>query len=69
MVQLFKVIVLMSVVLVLALVGIVHQVSWSPGQLFLHSHLIERLMTDYPPYQNHRQAPIIEYTSRVIHQA
>ena len=39
MVQLFKVIVLMSVVLVLALVGIVHQVSWSPGQLFLHSHL------------------------------
>ena len=39
MVQLFKVIVLMSVVLALALVGIVHQVSWSPGQLFLHSHL------------------------------
>ena len=39
MVQLFKVIVLMSVVLVLALVGIMHQVSWSPGQLFLHSHL------------------------------
>ena len=34
MVQLFKVIVLMSVVLVLALVGIVHQVSWSPGQFF-----------------------------------
>ena len=39
MVQLFKVIVLMSVVLVLAWVGIMHQVSWSPGQLFLHSHL------------------------------
>ena len=39
MVQLFKVIVLMSVVLVLALVGIMHQVSWSPGKPFLHSHL------------------------------
>ena len=39
MVQLFKVIVLISIVLVVALVGIMHQVSWSPGKPFLHSHL------------------------------
>ena len=39
MVQFFKVIVLKSVVLVLDLVRIVHQVSSSPGQLFFRSHL------------------------------